>query len=87
MADKKYAVTLSAHGSIDHGQNPYEPLFGVPNTMGYADTIEELQKIVRNYISENGLGSSTWTGGTVYEVATEKEIGCISYNGRYWEGN
>ncbi len=85
MSDKKYAVTLSSCGNIDHGQNPFEPLFGVPNKKEYADTIEELQEIVRDYISENALGGGNWTGGDVYEVKTGVKVGYISYNGRYWE--
>ena len=85
MANTKYAVTLSAHGNIDHGQNPYEMLYGVSPEMGYADTIEELQQIVREYISENALGSGNWTGGEVYDASEDLKIGYISYNGRYWE--
>lgn len=85
MADKKYAVSLSGHGNPDHGENPYKPLDGVPVTMGYAETIEELQQIVRDYISENDLGSGNWTGGNVFDAVHDLQIGYISYNGRYWE--
>lgn len=79
----RYTVVLSAHGNIDHGANPYEPLFGVECGMKEADTIEELQRIVREYISEYNLGSGEWTGGAVMEG--NKKIGYISYNGRFWD--
>ena len=78
----KYKVTLGAYGNIDHGEDPYKPLDGVPQGMKEADTIEELQSIVRAYIDEHDLGAGNWTGGKVFEG--EKEIGRISYNGRYW---
>lgn len=78
----KYSVELSAHGNIDHGQDPYKPLYGVFCGRKEADTVIELEDIVRRYIDENNLGSGNWTGGKVFEG--EKEIGYISYNGRYW---
>lgn len=78
----RYTVELTAHGNIDHGENPYEALAGVEQTTRSADTIEELQKIVRDYIEEHNLGGGQWTGGKVTENG--KEIGRISYNGRYW---
>lgn len=78
----RYKVTLSAHGNIDHGEDPYATLPGVYQGVKEADTIEELQQIVRTYIDENDLGGGNWTGGKVFDG--EKEIGRISYNGRYW---
>lgn len=78
----KYKVFLSAHGNIDHGENPYKPLEGVERGYREADTIEELQSIVREYIEKNDIGGGQWTGGKVMEG--DKEIGYISYNGRFW---
>ena len=78
----KYRVTLTAHGNIDHGENPYEMLFEPEEA--YADSIEECQKIVRDYINETDIGAGNWTGGKVYEVETNKQLGYISYNSRYW---
>ena len=78
----RYKVLLSAHGNIDHGENPYETLAGVDRGYKEADTIEELQSIVRKYIDDNDLGSGNWTGGKVFDG--DEEIGYISYNGRYW---
>lgn len=78
----KYKVILSAHGNIDHGQDPFTPLFGVYQGTKEADSIEELQAIVREYIDKNGLGSMNWTGGEVF--VDDRQVGYISYNGRFW---
>ena len=78
----RYSVELSAHGNIDHGEDPFARLEGVEYGRRSADTIEELQQIVRDYIEENDLGSGQFTGGTVRDG--EKVIGKISYNSRYW---
>lgn len=78
----KYKVILSAHGNIDHGEDPFTPLFGVEQGEREADTIEELQKIVREYIDKYNLGSMNWTGGEVF--TDDRQIGYISYNGRFW---
>lgn len=32
-----------------------------------ADSIEECQRLVRNYIEDNCLGAGNWTGGRVFE--------------------
>lgn len=81
--EKKYKVVLTAHGNIDHGANPYAMV--APPLNVFADTIEELQQAVRDYIEEYDLGGGNWTGGQVSETATGKKVGYISYNGRYWE--
>ena len=82
VCNMRYEVILSAHGNIDHGQDPFTPLYGVYQGKGEADSIEGLQKIVRDYIDENGLGSMNWTGGEVF--VDNRQIGYISYNGRFW---
>ena len=78
----RYTVTLGAYGNIDHGENPYKALQGVFQGTKQAETIEELQQIVRTYIDDNDLGSGNWSGGDVFEDG--KKIGRISYNGRWW---
>ena len=77
----RYKVTLTAHGNIDHNQNPYEMI--VPMEVAKCDTIEECQKVVRDFIEENNLGGGNFTGGQVYEGNVK--VGYISYNGRFWE--
>lgn len=76
-----YSVTLSAHGNIDHDENPN--LEVAEGRIAEATTIEECQQIVRGYIEENDLGGGNWTGGKVFKDG--EQVGYISYNGRYWE--
>ena len=81
-----YTVTLSAHGNVDHEENPFKNIVNgieIEGRIAEANTIEDCQRIVRNYIEENNLGGGNWTGGKVYENGVQ--IGYISYNGRYWE--
>ena len=81
-----YTVTLSACGNIDHNENPYSNIVNGITVKGgivVADSIEECQRLVRNYIEDNYLGGGNWTGGRVFENG--KRVGYISYNGRYWE--
>lgn len=78
----RYSVILTAHGNIDHGEDPYEPLF--PERVKQAATIEECQQIVRDFINETDIGGGNWTGGQVYDTKSGSHIGNISYNGRYW---
>lgn len=80
----KYSVLLSSCGNIDYGQDPYDVYNGVPNRVYYANTKEELQQEVRRFIDENNLGAGNYSGGQVRD-SNGKEIGYISYNGRYWD--
>ena len=79
----QYYVKLSAHGNIDHGENPYKEIAECGEGYGY--TIADCVDIAMKYINDNQLGRGNWTGGKVYEVETDKYIGEISYNGRYWD--
>ena len=81
-----YSVTLSACGNPDHKENPYNNVvngIAVEKDIAVADSIEECQRLVRNYIEDNCLGAGNWTGGRVFENGVR--VGYISYNGRYWE--
>lgn len=82
--DMEYSVLLTSCGNPDKGQNPDEALWGVPTQRVYANSIEELQKVVREYIEEYDLGGGNWSGGEVYD-RSGTVIGNISYNGRYWQ--
>ena len=77
---KKYRVILEAYGNIDHGEDPYENI--APTLEIEADTIEECQKAFVKYRDEHDLGAGNCPRVTVYEG--EKEVGSISYNGRFW---
>ena len=81
-----YTVKLSGHGNIDHDENPYLNIVNneiIEAAVAEANSIEECQSIVRNYIEENGLGGGNWTGGEVFKNG--EKVGRISYNGRFWE--
>ena len=78
-----YSVILTSCGNPDRGQNPFEPMYGVPSERVYTASIEECQKRVREYIEEYNLGGGNWSGGNVYD-GLGNLIGNISYNGRFW---
>ena len=78
-----YSVVLRSCGNPDRGQNPYEPLCGVPTERVYAASIEECQHRVLQYIEEYDLGGGNWAGGEVYD-GIGNVIGNISYNGCFW---
>lgn len=77
-----YTVTLSSCGNIDYGQNPYTPYENTPNMEVTAETIEQCQQFVQEYIDEYNLGSGNWSGGEIYDEK-KNYIGKISYNGRF----
>ena len=81
-----YIVNLKTCGNIDYGENPYEPMFGVPSCTVECQTIEECRKKVREYIEEYNIGSGNWIGGQVYDV-NDNVIGQIYYNGRFAKQN
>ena len=81
-----YTVTLSACGNPDHNENPYSNIVNgieIESKTAKANSIEECQRLVCDYIEQNDLGAGNWTGG---KVSKDNEwIGYISYNGRYFE--
>ena len=83
---KKYRVDLHSVGNPDHGQNPFRSVAGVESGVVEVDSIEEAQKVVREYIDKNYLGSGNWDGGRVWRTEDGVLVGEISYNGRFWEG-
>ena len=48
-----------------------------------SDSIEDCQKAVRKYITDNEVASSEWYGGNLYDLEARKQIGMIAYNGRH----
>ena len=73
-----YSVRLETCGNPDHGQNPFEPLDGVPSDRVYTASIEECQRRVLEYINKYDIGSGNWYDGL------GEYVGKISYNGRFW---
>lgn len=79
-----YTVKLSSCGNIDHGQDPNQSMYGVPNATHKAFNIDQCQCLVRTYIEKYNLGAGNWTGGQVYDEDGNL-VGKISYNGRFWK--
>lgn len=78
-------VLLRSVGNPDHGQNPDEPLYGVPSGWVRVYALEEASNVVSAYIEEYDLGGGNWNGGYVFEsLDLENQIAYISYNGRIW---
>ena len=73
-------VNLESCGNPDYGQ--YAPLS--PQLGKVVKSIEVAQLAVNKYIQEYGLGGGNLAGGQVIDAVTRKEIGYISYNGRFW---
>lgn len=80
----RYKVELDSCGNPDYGENPYDQIDGAWTQMVHINSIEEAQQVVREYIAEHNLGSGNWNGGNVWNEQNEY-IGCISYNGRFWD--
>lgn len=76
-------VSLASVGNIDYGQNPFQPLFGVPTLKKEVSNLEEAAKVCREYIDEYNLGGSHWSGGEVFD-SNGKQVAYVSYNGRVW---
>lgn len=49
-----------------------------------SDSIEKLQKEVRDYIDKHEVLSSEWEGGQVYDVEEKTQVGVIAYNGKFF---
>ena len=49
-----------------------------------SDSIEDCQKVVRQYIMDNEVSSSEWYGGNLYDLEAKESIGMIAYNGKYF---
>jgi hypothetical protein len=46
--------------------------------------LAEASKVCRDYIKEEWLGGSTWTGGTIKDDKG-RFVGYVSYNGQVWD--
>lgn len=49
------------------------------------DNLSAASVAVRNFIELNDLGSSSFSGGEVYDSLTNQLIAKVSYNGRIWD--
>jgi len=76
-------VILANRGNIDYGQYPGMNIPGKPkDEIVKVKNSEEASKVCREYIEENELGFSTWTGGQVMGDNDDGLIGYVWYNGK-----
>lgn len=80
-----YKVFLANRGNVDYGQNPNEPIWDTESDF-FIDIEHpvDASEVVRQYISNNDLGSGSYIGGQIIDV-NGKMIGYVSYNGRLWD--
>lgn len=81
-SDAKYRAILNSCGNIDRKQNPNKPV--CDGVAAFAETIEELSGIVRNWIKSNNLGAGNFQMVEVIDNKCGNLVGKISYNGKFW---
>lgn len=81
---QRLEVWLSSVGNPDHGQDPTQPVFGVPQYWQVVESLGRASAMCRSYIVGNDLGGGNWTGGLVRRRDTHEELATVSYNGRVW---
>lgn len=77
-------LTLDSRGNPDFGQNPDQPVFGVPGGSMPVSSLREASRRAREYIEQHDLGGGNWTGGDVLDRRTGQLVAHVSYNGRVW---
>ena len=50
-----------------------------------SNSIEELQRKVRQFIDKYTVRSSEWEGGQVYDLETHQLFGFVAYNGKFFD--
>ncbi len=78
-------VKLESVGNPNYHQDPNSPLYGVVSKTVEVISMKEAKTKCLNFIEENDLGSSNWSGGQILDD-DNKVIAHVSYNGRVWEG-
>ena len=79
-----FVVLLANHGNPDHGQNPYQPIWGAPMPQWVCvASLEEASAACRAYIAKHDLGSGNWREAKVLNGQGE-HVASISYNARIW---
>lgn len=72
-------VTLESVVNPDHR---FDYNRAIPRKEVEVNSLEEAQKVCRDYINETGIGGGNWAGGEVWEDGVK--IARISYNCRIW---
>jgi hypothetical protein len=72
-------VTLESVINPDHR---FDYNRAIPQECVEVASLEEAQKVCRDYINDTGIGGGNWKGGEVWEDGVN--VARISYNGRIW---
>ena len=76
-------VALFTRGNPDLGQDPSQPLLGIPNRFARVTSLLDARRRVRAFIDQHSLGAGNWAGGQVLD-GCDQQVAYISYNGRVW---
>ncbi len=49
------------------------------------ESLTHASQVCRDFIREWELGAGNWSGGQVWDTATNKQVARISFNGRIWD--
>lgn len=74
-------LTLSSAGNPDHGQNPFQPVFGSEDN--YTTTVSSFVEATKEclaFIQRNNLGGGNWSGGEIFNNENNL-IARVAYNG------
>jgi len=76
-------VTLRSCGNPGKGQDPDNPIPGVPGTTYPVKNLKFAAAACRTFILNYGLLGGNWAGGDV--LVNDEVVAYVSYNGRVWE--
>jgi hypothetical protein len=86
-----FTTLIKTHGNIDFGQDPDRPLLGFPDAgkLFEADTLPDLRRAVKSYISGSDQGYGEHIGSGALDLSegvfcNGVKIGTFSYNLRLW---
>ena len=76
----KYELVIKICGNIDHGENPFEPPYGMSKEYKESSNeVYELQVALRDFCDENDLGAGNLESDKIYEDG--KYYADVCYNG------
>lgn len=85
---QKLYLLLAARGNPDHGQDPDQPPFGVPDDALVEVPVAEgsnplvpARKLLEAFRDEYGFGGGNWVGGDLWADGVHQ--GHLSYNGNF----
>jgi len=77
-----YEIKTEVCGNPDFGQDPRKPPYGVRVKKIKAKTYDELKTLVREWMSDNGIGGGNWQDPPL--LVNGEVVGYMSFNGKVW---